>query len=207
MKKLLCIFALLLFYPAIVQYTYGGSPPDQNLPGASQPVVSSDGFIPEPKTSSVSLPQTGAKTSYAKGDDGDFKRGVAWPNPRFTVQNDCVTDNLTGLMWAKNANLANTTKDWLQALDYANNLTLCGYSDWRLPNVNEAESLINAEQPNAGLWLNEEGFINVQTESYWTSTTFHDNKYHAWIISMRYGNVGNSKKTADNYIWPVRAGR
>jgi hypothetical protein len=31
--------------------------------------------------------------------------GVAWPNPRFTDNSDgTVTDNLTGLIWLKNAN-------------------------------------------------------------------------------------------------------
>jgi hypothetical protein len=47
----------------------------------------------------VDLPETGQTTSYATGDDGDLEMGVAWPSPRFTVSGDCVTDNLTGLMW------------------------------------------------------------------------------------------------------------
>jgi hypothetical protein len=44
------------------------------------------------------------------GQDGEIRAGVAWPNPRFSISGDCVTDNLTGLMWAKNANLPNSTK-------------------------------------------------------------------------------------------------
>src|ERR1039457_87617 len=64
----------------------------------------------------IQLPQTGQTSCYdANGNvincagteqDGNVQAGVAWPNPRFTVSGDCVTDNLTGLMWAKNANLA-----------------------------------------------------------------------------------------------------
>ena len=39
------------------------------------------------------------------GSDGDLQKGVAWPNPRFTDNaNGTVTDNLTGLIWLKNAN-------------------------------------------------------------------------------------------------------
>src|SRR3989304_10455677 len=70
------------------------------------------------------------------GQDGDIRAGVAWPGPRFTVSGDCVTDNLTGLMWTKNANLPGTSKTWQQAIDYANGLSLCGYTDRSVPDVN-----------------------------------------------------------------------
>ena len=53
------------------------------------------------------MPKTGQTTCYATGDDGDLEKGVAWPNPRFTDNgNGTVTDNLTGLIWLKNANCA-----------------------------------------------------------------------------------------------------
>jgi hypothetical protein len=104
----------------------------------------------------VQLPQTGQTKCYdsagvefhctGTGQDGEIRAGVQWPEPRFTVgtgaESDCITDNLTGLMWPKNGNLAGKL-NWDDAIDYANNLTLCGYSDWRLPNINELESLLN----------------------------------------------------------------
>ena len=41
--------------------------------------------------------KTGQTTSYQVGDDGDYKKGVAWPNPRFTAsRHQVVLDNLTG---------------------------------------------------------------------------------------------------------------
>jgi hypothetical protein len=67
---------------------------------------------------------------------------VAWPSPRFTAQTVTVTDNLTGLMWTKNANLAGT-KNWSDALTYCNSLDHGGYTDWRLPNIRELHSLID----------------------------------------------------------------
>ncbi|MES0335299.1 MAG: hypothetical protein SFH39_02915 [Candidatus Magnetobacterium sp. LHC-1] len=52
----------------------------------------------------VSLPRTGQVMSYATGDDGALQKGVAWPDPRFTVNSDqTVTDILTGLVWTKDA--------------------------------------------------------------------------------------------------------
>jgi len=39
------------------------------------------------------------------GQDGELQKGVAWPVPRFTDNGDgTVTDNLTSLIWLKNAN-------------------------------------------------------------------------------------------------------
>src|SRR4030067_533587 len=101
----------------------------------------------------VDLPKTGQTTCYdtagavipcaGTGQDGDIQAGVDWPSPRFTVSTDgyCVTDNLTGLMWVRSPD--SVTRTWQQALDYANGLSLCGYTDWRLPNVNELESMVN----------------------------------------------------------------
>ena len=53
------------------------------------------------------------------GQDGQLRPGVAWPNPRFTDNNNgTVTDNLTGLMWLKDANCFGL-RTWAQALSDA----------------------------------------------------------------------------------------
>ena len=111
----------------------------------------------------VDLPQTGQTGSFYTGDDGYIQAGVEWPDPRFTItycdstgpcedqgsdcdgrsSTDVVTDNLTGLMWTRNANLLNAKRTWEPALDFANNLNLGGYTDWRLPNIHELRSLID----------------------------------------------------------------
>ena len=163
------------------------------------------------------LPKTGQTTCYDAagaviacantGQDGDLKKGVTWPSPRFTVDGtgDCVTDNLTGLMWVKNPD--STLRNWASAMTYANNLTLCGYDDWRLPNVNELESLLNAEQANTATWLNTQGFSNVQADYYWSSSTYAGDTAYAWVVDMWSGSVGGYNKTNTYYVWPVRAGQ
>ncbi|KJU83647.1 secreted protein containing DUF1566, partial [Candidatus Magnetobacterium bavaricum] len=167
----------------------------------------------------VSLPQTGQTTSYdantPQRDDGALRVGVAWPNPRFTDNSDgTVTDNLTGLMWTKNANLPGGTKTWQQALDYVASMNsgagTYGYTDWRLPNINELESLVNAGQTNHATWLNEQGFINVQSYSYWTST-FNANyasfPFSGWAVEIHTCKIGSAGKSDPNlYVWPVRHG-
>jgi len=160
----------------------------------------------------VQLPKTGQTTKYAAGDDGDLQKGAAWPSPRFAVSGDCVTDNLTGLMWSKNGNMPNGAKTWQEALDYVASLNsrggLCGYTDWRLPNVNELESLVNAEESNTGTWLNSQGFTNVQSFLYWSSSTFASFTGYAWDVNMGFGYVSYDDRSYDDgYVWPVRAGQ
>src|SRR5512137_2076387 len=62
------------------------------------------------------IPQTGQTACYdgtgvvipcpGSGQDGELRPGVSWPVPRFIDHgNGTVTDRLTGLMWAKEADL------------------------------------------------------------------------------------------------------
>ncbi|MBI5047641.1 MAG: DUF1566 domain-containing protein [Deltaproteobacteria bacterium] len=165
------------------------------------------------------LPKTGQTTCYdaaggvisctSTGQDGELQKGAAWPSTRFTVDGTglCITDNLTGLMWVKAPD--STTRTWATALTYANDLTICGYTDWRLPNVNELESLINAEQTNTATWLNNsaQGFSNVQANFYWSSTTYASTTTLAWFVTMWNGLVYGFYTTNAYYAWPVRAGQ
>ena len=161
----------------------------------------------------VPVAKTGQTTSYRTGDDGDHEKGVAVPYPRFTDNGDgTVTDNLTGLMWAKNANLDNGTMTWTDAIDYANNLSMgsdgCGssYADWRLPNVKELESQIDHSYFNPPL-PSDYPFLNVQSDLfYWTSTASASNTSIAWNVNMYNGVVNFGTKTNGDYVWPVRSG-
>ena len=69
------------------------------------------------------VPRTGQSAVFVAGDDGDLQLGVIWLNPRFTDNADgTVTDNLTGLIWLKDAHCANTVMVWAAALDFGNTL-------------------------------------------------------------------------------------
>ena len=169
----------------------------------------------------ISLPWTGQSKCYdssgteisctGTGQDGELQVGVDWRHPRFTVSGNCVTDNLTGLMWAKDGNLPNGERTWQGALNYVASKNsgsgLCGYKDWRLPNINELESLVNAGESNTATWLNSQGFMNVQSNDYWSSSTHYYHIYSAWFVSMWFGGVYYTLKDYNLYVWPVRSGQ
>jgi hypothetical protein len=179
------------------------------------------------------VPQTGQTTFYdeagkpiscQEGSDGDLQRGLPWPSPRFTDNgNGTVTDNLTELIWLKDAG-AGGSMSWNEALTYCNNLADgdCGLKDgsvagdWRLPNVRELNSLIHygvaipALPDTAGTGQCSEGdpFNNVPSKGfYWSSTTYAGHTPFAWGVSTHYGSVYYEVKANPSpYVWPVRGG-
>jgi hypothetical protein len=95
--------------------------------------------------------------------------------------NGTITDNATGLMWMQNDN--GTGVIWEDALSYAENLTYAGYSDWRLPDTKELQSIVDytrspaatnsaAINPifNCTRITNEGGAMDYPW--YWSNTTF-----------------------------------
>lgn len=180
----------------------------------------------------LTLPKTGQTICYnasgsivaciGTGQDGELKTGSEWPSPRFTdnslanSSDKTITDNLTRLNWSKDADIATATKTWQQALDYVktlNSINYLGHNDWRLPNVNEWESIINKAQSRNSTWLNSQGFINVYSDSedntgyYWTSCTIVDITSYAWNIGMGTSGLRGSPKNYGYHVWPVRGGR
>ena len=60
----------------------------------------------------------------------------------FTDNGDgTITDAATGLMWMQEDSKTGMT--WKNALSYAENFTYAGYSDWRLPDVKELQSIVD----------------------------------------------------------------
>jgi hypothetical protein len=150
------------------------------------------------------------------GQDGDLEEGVAWPSPRFTDNLDgTVTDDLTGLIWLKNANCFGAST-WKWAFNHADTLSHldCGLTDgsnegdWRLPNVRELFSLIDHSQYNPALPSGVATvFTGVQSGHYWSSTTNAHDTSGAWYVKLSNGNVNVVDKTGSNYVWPVRGGQ
>lgn len=101
---------------------------------------------------------TGQRTCHAddgrvvpcrgSGQDAAFAVGMAWPQPRFESHDDEVVDRLTGLVWCRNANLAEFPLTWQEALDFVatmNGEQRFGRRDWRLPNRRELRSLLSLQ--------------------------------------------------------------
>jgi hypothetical protein len=150
---------------------------------------------------------TGREIACAgSGQDAEFGRGIAWPEPRFVRHEEVVLDRLTGLTWTRNANPAEFPLKWQEALDYVSGMNqeeVFGFSDWRLPNRRELRSLISHQTKKPAL---PEGhpFINVFLGWYWTSTTSMINPAYAWYVHMEGARMFYGNKEQSSLLWPVR---
>jgi len=157
------------------------------------------------------------------GQDGELQKGLS---VSYTDNGDgTVTDNRTGLMWEKlsddgSIHDKDTTYTWTNAfatkVATLNSGSFAGYTDWRLPNVNELQSLANygAVGPAVNTAFNT-GCVAActvttcsctQSSLYWSSTTYQFTPSGAWGVNFFVGFVNADAKTFSYYVRAVRAG-
>lgn len=109
----------------------------------------------------------------------------AWAKANFSTSNTTVTDNNSKLEWQDSYSGTIPQLAWEEAIDYCENLTLGGKSDWRLPNINELFSI--TEHSHGSPTINE-SFKNTKEGFYWSSTTYSGSSSYAWVVSFEYGS-------------------
>lgn len=139
------------------------------------------------------------------GQDGDFRLGRELPVRRFEAEGKWVRDLLTGLIWQKKANLTGGPVNWQEALDAVATLNAdpgAGRYDWRLPNINELEALVDCACHSPAL-PGGHPFEDVQ-EVYWSSTTSFFETDWAWALYLHKGATGVGHKPGPAFhVWPV----
>jgi hypothetical protein len=194
--------------------------------------------------SAVSIAQrlkTGQTTAYGPGSDGDVQAGVA----RQYVDNGdgTITDTGTGLMWEKKDrsggihDYSNGYTWGMTSPPYTMNGTMvttflpalntapcfAGHCDWRIPNVNELQSLANYQTYGpgvdtafntscaAGCTVDGAGGTTMcsctQSYYYWSSTTYQRYPSSAWGVYF-FDGVANAyhKSYSDGVVRAVRGG-
>ena len=140
------------------------------------------------------LLKTGQTSVYFTGDAASKNKGKDFNYTNSTSSNS-VTDNVTGLMWAKDGTGAGcrgaSIADWYSAVSWAVGLTFDGYSDWRLPNITELQSIV-VRAVGSSPYINKTYFINTQT-TYWSSTTLPSGTTYA--MNMPFSSFFTSTAT------------
>lgn len=114
--------------------------------------------------------------------------------------NGTISDAITSLYWQKVSYSDSLT--WEDALQYADTFSLAGYSDWRLPNIKEMQSINDESLFNPS--INTNFFTNAIIGKYWSSTTLPNFTAKAWYLDTKFGVTTYANKTNKLRVYLVR---
>lgn len=140
------------------------------------------------------------------------------PDAVYTIgTNGTVTDVRTGLMWKVCSEGqtwspdacagAASTFTWPQAIAQAEAGIFAGYSDWRLPNIKELQTLVEECRVNPS--INENAFPSTVSLGFWSGSPVGGvSSQFAWSVSFNSGiSTDGLVRAGSNYVRLVRAGQ
>ncbi len=170
-------------------------------PGLAWPVAGPSLVLPATGQHACFGPDGSALACAGTGQDGELRHGAAWPEPRFADQGPGVLDRLTGLTWSRDADPLGRLLPWDEAEQAVSRLDDGG---WRLPSINELESLVDAAAHSPALPAGHP-FANVR-EAYWSATESGYEAGWAFCLYLHKGAVGVGHMPGPEFsAWPVRA--
>ncbi len=162
---------------------------------------SGGGLGPKPKTETLSA--GGVLRYHAR-----YVRGGA-PSNGHNYLNDgdgTVTDLDTGLMWQQ---VPSAATHWSAALTNAENLSLGGCTDWRLPNIKELQTLTDYTLATATTAGAAKACVNrilfptntTPATAYWSSTPLRPvTGNQAWVVELGVNNASSPPRNAQGII-------
>ena len=135
---------------------------------------------------------------------------VVWAKPDSAYVdngNGTVTDIETKLMWQQ---ATAGEWNWDKAMSYCKRLSLAGYTDWRLPDLDELKTLVDLNQnppiQNPPM-INHTYFPNTVSSFDWSSTTDASYTNGAWGVDFSNGYDYMLYKNYSMYVRAVRGGQ
>ncbi len=115
---------------------------------------------------------------------------------QLTADTDVVTDLQTGLMWEKYEAVEGSVCDqgcsFEDAVDYCKDLVIDSYSDWRLPSINELETIIDFSRTDPSVFPVFDSFSSLW---FWSSTQSASDSEEAWYIHFKAGYAATTSKS------------
>jgi alpha-tubulin suppressor-like RCC1 family protein len=174
--------------------------------------LSTEGAEPKQKKKVPSKPQSSAGMKLPQAAAPQKTSPAISVSDRFTDNGDgTILDEESGLVWLKDGNIRKLPMPWLGAKQYIQEMNSgkkpnFGYTDWRLPSINELQSLIDRSRFYPALAVGHP-FTDVQNHFYWSSSTGRDVIDYVWIMDIASGEMTIDYLSACSYkfLWPVRS--
>ncbi len=156
----------------------------------------------KPKKQTVQVKQP--KSEVIKKDPNEYEvsRTDVMPKPQKPdvvrdYKKETVYDPTTKLMWQDNSEVKSNKRNWQSAIEYCENLSFAGYSDWKLPTLSELRSIVEHGRFSPTIKL---FFGNIGTyDDCWSSTPSAGKSNDAWRINFYSGGDSTYNKN-DGYL-------
>ena len=119
---------------------------------------------------------------------------------RWKRSGSVVKDTKLGLIWQDNREAKTTKKKWKDAKKYCQNLSLAGYSNWRLPNYNELLTIVDYDRYKPAIIPS---FKNVASKPYWSNSKAMSSS-NVWHVLFNHGHSYSNPTYADYFVRCVR---
>ena len=161
------------------------------------------------------------------GQDGEFSINPHSYESISSGGDNMVKDNVTGLIWeVKTIDNKGDTYTWYDSdpntnggdegtagagtdtEDFINEMNATaygGYSDWRLPTIEELSTIVDAERSDPA--IDTGYFPNTVSIWYWSSSSSASNPSLAWGVNFYDGDVYGSGKSSYGRVRAVRGGQ
>jgi len=127
----------------------------------------------------------------------DYSTGLMWHQSGSEEHMSWLSEKFFGLEYSSRWH---KVEGWIKGL---NESKYAGYSDWRLPTLEEAVSLLESSKKNNDLYIDP--LFSDKQRWIWTA-----DKYSAgavWAVTFDYGGVDSyGVHSRGNYVRPVRTG-
>jgi len=127
--------------------------------------------------------------------------------PSDSTNHVCVRDNRSGLTWEVKTSINKYLKyTYSEAFDYADQVkqaNLCGYSDWRIPDIDELITLV--DYGNYSSAIKTSYFANTNSSKYWTGSLNAKYSQNALNIHFHDGDLDYSNTSNSRYVRLVRS--
>jgi hypothetical protein len=121
--------------------------------------------------------------------------------PADAADHVAVLDTTTGLMWSAR-NVGSNEQTHEAAERSCQELELAGFTDWRMPTVEELFAL--ADRTRMDPAIDTEAFPDTESTWYWSSTPSAWSASCAWVVVFNFGLAGSLHRYSSACVRAVR---
>ena len=157
------------------------------------------------KTTNVLVPNNGLSGKYYYGalvgaSSKASTKQVSLVRYSLADNNETVTDHQTGLIWQQADD--GIARDWANAKQYCADLVLGGKADWRLPLIDELQTIIDYSRVHPAM----NPVFGWHLSHHWSNSTSVSSPDYAWVVAFDDGAQYGNGKTNGGWVRCVRGG-